>query len=112
MMLNDAPFQKIKSGLKTIEMRLFDEKRQALHVGDELVFQNRDSPQDTLMTRIVGLHRFATFEEMTSVLAPHLMGYTPDWDARLAAGDHGMYAYYSREDEVRFGVLGIEVEVL
>lgn len=34
MKLNNEPFNSIKSGMKTIEMRLNDEKRQKLNVGD------------------------------------------------------------------------------
>ena len=38
MKLNRDPFEKIKSGSKTIEMRLFDEKRQRISVGDFIEF--------------------------------------------------------------------------
>ena len=35
------PFEQIKSGVKTIELRLYDEKRQALSVvGDTIIFTN------------------------------------------------------------------------
>lgn len=36
--LNNFPFEKIANGTKTIELRLYDEKRQKLNVGDEIVF--------------------------------------------------------------------------
>ena len=34
MKLKLSPFQKIKNGSKTIELRLYDEKRQKVQVGD------------------------------------------------------------------------------
>lgn len=37
MRLRREPFEKIRSGEKTIELRLFDEKRQKLKVDDEIV---------------------------------------------------------------------------
>lgn len=37
------PFEKIKSGSKTIEMRLFDEKRQRISVGDFIEFSSADN---------------------------------------------------------------------
>ena len=40
MKLNPTPFDMIKSGEKTIEPRLFDEKRKALSLGDEIIFTN------------------------------------------------------------------------
>ena len=38
--LHDAPFQSIKNKLKTIEMRLNDERRKLINVGDIIVFTN------------------------------------------------------------------------
>ena len=38
MKLNDEPFQKIRDGKKTIELRLFDEKRRKLELGDHIIF--------------------------------------------------------------------------
>ena len=38
MKLNDAPYDMIKSGQKTVELRLYDEKRRMISVGDEIEF--------------------------------------------------------------------------
>ena len=38
MRLHDIPFKKIQSGTKTIEMRLYDEKRKMIQDGDEIEF--------------------------------------------------------------------------
>ena len=43
MSLNNRPFKSIKEGTKTIELRLNDEKRSLLKVGDEIEFTNRDT---------------------------------------------------------------------
>lgn len=112
MKLNDAPFENIKSGTKTIEMRLNDEKRQQLRIHDHLIFQKASNPDETLSTRIIALHYFPTFRDMTTALQPALMGYTSEHMERLAQGDHGMYAYYSKEDEATYGVVGIEICLL
>ena len=40
MKLNNKPFEKIKKGTKTIELRLNDEKRQLLKVNDYIEFNN------------------------------------------------------------------------
>ena len=37
--LNPVPFQQIKQGKKTVEMRLFDEKRKLFNVGDMLILR-------------------------------------------------------------------------
>ena len=44
MKLNAYPFEMIKSGEKTIEIRLFDEKRQQIKAGDKIVFTNNTIP--------------------------------------------------------------------
>ena len=40
MKLQDEPFIKIKNGLKTVEMRLNDEKRQKINIDDDIEFTN------------------------------------------------------------------------
>ena len=40
MKLNNEPFIKIKNGTKTVELRLNDEKRKLLNVGDVICFTN------------------------------------------------------------------------
>ena len=40
MKLYESPFEKIKSGRKTIELRLYDEKRQKVEEGDTITFTN------------------------------------------------------------------------
>ena len=40
MNLASEPFEQICSGAKTIELRLYDEKRQAVSAGDTIIFTN------------------------------------------------------------------------
>ena len=40
MQLQPEPFSMIKSGVKTIELRLYDEKRRKIRIGDEILFTN------------------------------------------------------------------------
>lgn len=40
MKLNAEPFYKIREGKKTVELRLLDNKRRVLDVGDKIVFTN------------------------------------------------------------------------
>ena len=43
MQLTPSPFQMIKEGTKTIELRLFDEKRRKIQIGDIIEFSNTDT---------------------------------------------------------------------
>lgn len=51
MKLQNDPFQMIKKGQKTIEMRLYDEKRKLVQVGDNISFTNIESGE-TLLTKV------------------------------------------------------------
>ena len=55
MKLDKEPFEKIKSGEKTIELRLYDEKRRKIRVGDIIVFTCRDGGE-RLARRVKALH--------------------------------------------------------
>ena len=50
MRLNPLPFKMIASGEKTIELRLNDEKRRLINVGDEITFINTEDNRKTLKT--------------------------------------------------------------
>ena len=56
MNLNNRPFKSIKEGTKTIELRLNDEKRSLLKVGDEIEFTNRDT-NEKLSVDIINLYK-------------------------------------------------------
>ena len=42
MKLLEDPFDRIKNGIKTIEFRLFDEKRRLIKIGDKIEFERKD----------------------------------------------------------------------
>ena len=106
MNLNAAPFEKIKSGEKTIELRLWDEKRQKINPGDTIVFTNTDTGE-TLTKTVVKLHRFDNFEELYRSLPLLQCGYTEEDVSKAKASD--MEQYYSAEQQRAYGVVGIEL---
>ena len=57
MRLHDEPFKLIKAGTKTIELRLYDEKRQEIKVGDEIEFTSRATGEKQV-TKVVALHTY------------------------------------------------------
>lgn len=104
MQLNHEPFVSIRAGKKTIEMRLFDEKRQRINIGDSIEFTDRTNG-DSMSVRVIALHRFATFDDLYAHFDKEKLGYDETEIAR--PGD--MSKYYSREEIARYGVLGIEI---
>ncbi len=106
MKLNPVPFEMIKSGQKTIELRLYDEKRQLLMVGDEIIFTNNVT-SEVMSVTVVKLHIFNTFDELYSFLPLLKCGYT-DKDVE-SASPQDMESYYTKEEQARYGVVGIEI---
>lgn len=108
MKLNRDPFEKIKSGSKTIEMRLFDEKRQRISVGDFIEFSSADNLPKKIQTRVTALHRFSSFEELYSAFPKEKkLGYSP----ADTADAHDMEEYYSLDKQKEYGVVGIELRM-
>lgn len=107
MKLQSAPFTAIKSGTKDIELRLNDEKRQKLQIGDIITFSKLPEETETVTTEIVGLLRYATFADLVEDFSPKRMGGTD----KLSIVE-GMIRYYSREEQEEYGVLGIKLRLV
>ena len=56
MKLNESPFNRIKNGTKTVEFRLFDEKRQQIKIGDKIEFSKLPDLQEKLLVDVIELY--------------------------------------------------------
>ena len=106
MRLHNSPFKLIKNGTKTIEMRLNDEKRQLIKVGDSIKFINRVTEEE-MVTLVKGLYHYESFDELYKHFDKVSIGYSEDEEAN----PDDMSQYYSKEDILKYGVVGIEIEV-
>lgn len=105
MKLNNGPFMNIKNGTKTIELRLNDEKRQLLKIKDLIEFTNRETLEQ-LLVEIENLYHYPSFEELYKHFDKVAMGYKEDEEA----DPKDMEEYYSKEEQEKYGVLGIEIK--
>lgn len=110
MNLHAQPFDLIEKGIKTIELRLYDEKRKAISVGDEIEFINSSNNDLSLRCSVVALHVFSSFEELYSNLPLLKCGYTESDISTASPSD--MELYYSKEKQSAYGVVGIEIELI
>ena len=107
MKLNPEPFLKIEDGTKTIELRLNDEKRRLIKVGDYIEFTNVANSEKKIQVKVVNLHHFRSFKELYNVLALNKCGYSTQ---ELNTATHtDMEKYYTKEEQSKYGVLGIEI---
>ena len=108
--LHPQPFAMIRDGLKTIELRLYDEKRQQIKVGDTLVFVHTEDAKQTLTATVTALHQFPDFAALYAALPLDKCGYLPEELSTASPAD--MNVYYSAERQALYGVLGIEIALL
>jgi len=106
MKLKPEPFSAIKRGVKTFELRLYDEKRRAVRIGDLIEFTSTESGE-TCVRRVAALHLFASFSELYAALPLDKCGYTEE-NIESASPDD-MNIYYSPEEQSNFGVVAIEL---
>ncbi len=110
MKLNETPFLFIESGRKRYELRLWDEKRQKLSAGDTVVFTMAGDAGRRLTAEVIALHRFSSFDELYRALPLTECGYRED--ELVSASPRDMEAYYSPDEQRRYGVVAIEVKVI
>ena len=104
MKLHNQPFEKIKNGTKTIELRLNDEKRQLLKIKDIIEFTNRQT-LEKILVEIEELHKYPSFEELYKHFDKISMGYNEN----ESANPKDMEEYYSKEEQDKYGVVGIQI---
>lgn len=105
MRLNNKPFNSIKSGTKTIELRLYDEKRRLIKDNDEIEFINRDT-DEKLYVKVIKLHIYDNFFELYKYFDKISLGYNKN----EVVNPSDMNLYYSKEEQDKYGVVGIEIK--
>ena len=105
MSLKTSPFYRIKNGQKRVELRLLDEKRSKIRVGDRIVFSHAENADEKLFARVIGLHAYPDFDGVTADFFRSEMGFA---DRTERVGDI-MREYYSDEDVKKYGALAIRI---
>lgn len=109
MNLNPSPLKEIREGRKTIELRLYDDKRKNISIGDTIIFVNTEDANDTIHVIVKDLFVFTSFAELYDNLPLLKCGYNV---ANInTASPVDMELYYSKEKQSQFGVIGIEISL-
>lgn len=109
MGLYTRPFEAIRAGRKRIEIRLHDEKRQQIALGDQIVFRRLPDGEEQLRVEVLGLRRFETFADLyreISLAEIDCEGWSMD---ELLSST---YEIYTPEREREYGVLAITIRPL
>lgn len=109
MKLQQEYFNFILNGTKRIEIRLNDEKRQNIKLGDKIKFLKEPDLNESFEAQVIGLLRYNSFEEMFK-----------DYDISILS-DKSMTKeelisvleqFYTKEKQEKYGVLGIRIELI
>lgn len=106
MKLQPRPFEQIKAGTKTIELRLNDEKRQQMMAGDTVIFTREPDNTEELRATIVERLVYPNFAALVRDFPSRDMGF----DAPPTAGT-ARPSYYTAEQEAEYGALGLRVKI-
>ena len=110
MKLNKDPFTKIAERTKTVELRLLDEKRKSIRVGDFIKFSDLSST-NIVITKVVGLTFANNFEELFEKIDDKVsMGFSENATVKEMISD--MELYYSKKEQSQYGVVGIGIDVI
>ena len=107
MNLQPKYFDFIKGGTKRIELRLYDEKRQSIQLGDIIEFAK--SEDEKFKAEVVGLLRYNSFADLFE-----------DFDISILADSsmtkqellEVLEEFYSEEKQAEFGVIGIRIKLI
>ena len=108
MKLRPEYFDFILNGTKRIEIRLYDEKRKQIKIGDTIKFLKEPELNDSFNAKVIGLLRYNSFEDMfkdydISVLSDKAMT-----KKQLI---NVLEQFYTKEKQKQYGVLGIRIKL-
>ena len=109
MGLYEAPFNSMKAGRKTVEVRLNDPKRREIDIGDTIRFTKLPEDGEILTIEVTALHTYPTFKDMYSGIP------AKDMDAdnqTIEEMVESTYKIYTQEQESKWGTLAIHIRLL
>ncbi len=106
--LDEEIFKIVKCGTKHIEVRLNDEKRRNLKIGDNLIFINRSNEDKKIIAVIKGLKYFDNFNDLANsydIAEIYKKDSTTNEFLEL------LEKFYSKEEIEKYGVVAIDFEM-
>lgn len=109
MKLQEKYYNYILNGTKRIEIRLYDEKRQQIKIGDIIKFIKEPNLDESFEVKVIGLIRYNSFSEMFKDFDISLLA-----DKRMTKDEliNALEQFYTKEEQQKYGVLGIRIELL
>ena len=98
-------YRLLKARIKIIELRLWDEKRRQIKVGDKITFSDLSDPSDTFVAEVIALHRASSFDKLCDIIQPQQAGFSTKQELLDC-----LQEFYTPEAQKNYGVVGIEIK--
>ena len=107
MNLQSKYYDFIKDGTKRIELRLYDEKRQKIKLGDEIEFSKSET--EKFKAKAIGLIRYQSFEDLFKDFPIEILA-----DKTMTKNEllNVLSEFYTEEKQREFGVVGIRIKII
>lgn len=107
--LQPTYYDYILYGTKRIEIRLYDDKRKQLNIGDTITFLKEPELSESFNARVIDLLKYPSFDELFK-----------DYDIAMLASPtsskqqlkNDLEKFYTKEKQKQYGVLGIVIELI
>ena len=109
MKLQPKFFDYIMNGTKRIEIRLYDEKRQKIKLGDKIKFFKEPDLVDIMVVKVIGLLRYKSFDDMFEDFDISILS---DKSINKKELISILEKFYPKEKQEKYGVLGIRIELI
>lgn len=109
MKLQPEYFNFILNGTKRIEIRLYDEKRQQIKIGDKIKFLKEPDLNESFCAKVTGLLRYNSFEDMFKDFDIEILSDKSMTKEQLI---NVLEQFYTKEKQEQYGVLGIRIELI
>lgn len=109
MKLQSKYFDFMFRGTKRIEIRLNDEKRQLIKIGDIIEFERFSELNDSFKTRVVELIRYNNFDELVKDFDISILADKSMTKSELI---NELIQFYPEEKQQKYGVLAIRIELM
>ena len=96
----------ILKGTKRIELRLYDEKRQNIKLGDTIKFLKEPELNEFFDAKVIGLIRYNSFEELINDFDINILA---DISVSKKELINELNKFYPKDDQKKYGVLGIKI---
>ncbi len=109
MKLQPKYFNYILNGTKRIELRLNDEKRQIIKVGDKIKFLKEPNLNESFKVKVIELIKYNSFIDLFN-----------DYDISILSNKSmskeellkDLEKFYTKEKQKKYGVVGIKIELV